>query len=422
MTADQEKRERALEICEQLKIAHQTGTLGYIQLSEAVRFVYDDGDDYNHSVGASWIWNRPADFAKAVSDRAEEFFREHRDVVNFRTMPVTHLYLFNLIAPEHRLPFLRDIVLTHCHDYYRWVAVALNAGIAKNDVTLLICDHLKQDPPMHWHVQNFVSGGVNQFPATCDHDNEHIMNRWKMFDQAHPGPWSVFNNDELEKLLYGCCEHAGKEIIKARHALIARLGEDKTDRLCAKAVEHIDDLVHLELHQLQGLPFATRWQLANRIKPEACQGNLATRFIVSVVMDYVISAGTTLLDDARPIVLALLNKIRGALTLYAVAHSLGREAPSWLEAILCDRLTHDGYVKGTVEEGTYFNTRTKKTLLQKQLRHGDILYVQDRRQHDFSPRVGEEVIVHVKSAQFRTKKGSTKILSAYFYPAKKLRP
>lgn len=420
MSRNEKACERGRQICQELFAATTNGTLGYKQMSAAVRFIYDDGNDYNHSVGASWIWHNPEAFAKAIGINAEAFFREHQDVVNFRTMPIAHPDLFKLIIPRHRLTLLREIVLAHCNDYYRWVAVAINGGVSKSDIAQLIREHLAKDPPMHWHVQKFVSEGVNQFPATCDHDNEHAMRRWEEFNQAHPGPWSVFKNEELEQLLYCCCWNAGKEIIKARGALNARLGEETTDRLCDEAVKHIDDLVHLELNQLLDLPFATRWRLANRIKPEAYQGNLVARFIISVVMDQVISAGVVLLGNARTEVITLLNKVPGAPTLYAAAHSLGREVPGWLEAILSDRLTNDGYIKGRVKEGTYFNTRAQKTLSQKQLRHGNILYVQDFRQHDYSPRVGEEVVVCEKNAQFRARKGSTEIRSAYFYPAKKL--
>lgn len=404
-------RKQASQIFESLHAAAKSGTLTTVQLSQAVRFVYDDGNTFHCSAGTEWIRNNHVAFATCVGTDAEDFFRQHIDIWQLISVSMRP-ELLTIIAPERRTAYVQDVV-RKCSLFGWWVKAAFHSGITRTDIAALLLERIKSSPQRE--AEYFLVRGAGNLPA-----------EWQPQLLPEDEPWAMLDDEELAMVIRLCIPHAPREVFNHRRALTIRLGEVTANLLCEEATSQLQSALYLTLEQLRPLSLETRLNLARRIT--LTPGDNATDISAQLICDVILDLAESgyggrkvwkLSDEADE----LFDKIRWAPMLYQAAHTLGRPVPAWLETWLMDRLTLNGFLVGTLEYGMCQPKDASQPVQQLQLRHGNHIFVQSSRQsHYYFPREGERVIVQPSQARHLTHRDGKHILAAYFTPATRFLP
>lgn len=401
MSRDEARCTKAREILTDL---YATDTLTETQIARAVTFVYDNGDNYSASPGNDWIWENYESLPRVIPN-VEAFFRRHMKYL--ARIAISRKELLMLISAEHRARFLDDALKACVPFNYNWVRAAFACNVERKEVAALLRAQIEK-APKHYSP-NFVQYGAGDLPPE----------RYEQILEANT-PWAMFDDMELLEVLRLCMNDpdSAKYFFSQRKALTLRYSEEDANQLCKEAADHVNSVIQLELRDLRLLPLDTRLRLARQITLETFRSDETTAmFICDVVMDF-----TDREQKPNPANYnELLDKIDWAPTLYRAAHSLDREVPEWLEKVLLDRLTRNGFIIGTVEFGQHTPKGATRPVGQWQLRHGTNLYVQHRYQNNFFPSKGARVIVQPKSARFLTKRADSQIFAVAFIPTTKLR-
>ncbi len=389
------------------------GTLTPELLATAIRAVrYDQGDGPPYSLGLHWLWNKAQDKKGYYSYKIEEV-GDRTIVKRVVPNPLPWLEAFMedgslmsaiichggvLNAVEDRVGLGKLVFQTYvrfgAHNHDGMIAASFEAGV---------------DPAM---LRQAVLARVE----TCDPKAIETFLKYGCHgvgDLADKSLWGLLRRDELESVLM-------LSALLAPNLVLSREVADKIEYVLRERAHEVFDAAAAELSTLAGVDMArigysysdATFAIASRLRLEECDTDQAAEFLLKLVISSPTSpkAVFKLLRSKFQAISAprLCRLIRNLDTVHKKARENDRLAlfpvPDGLWNYMEDRLDEDGYVRGKLSSGTYFNRRLNQEARQLQLVADDAIYIHDDFAHRYYPSEGAFVLVKADRARLLTRR------------------
>lgn len=396
------------------------------------------------SVGMSWICRNPSVFVEIVGDvnafieatiqralapKINNFDAGSSLGHEFLAPFVNNGELMKLVPQPFRQQLPRRILTNWQPVNNNWLQVAVRNGVPRSEISLILTSRLLReaacDPP-GWFVSSFLRNegrpirhsnlwdalrklGVSQeqinqdlspISETMPHmvidllvekfagaPKEIDLNDRSFYMEL--SPWWLLSNAELFELMDALATKCPQEVIACRWHLEQRLGDERATTLISKALTGIKSIKNVPLPFLNALPLARRLEIAGGLESGKGTDDTTIRFLLCILTELEeVPAGETFLNDH-------LRRVCGdemIASLYKHWRRMKLDRP-WIETRLHAAFEAYGYRLGTVERGTRTDKRTGRVTRQEQVKIGDVICVQDRFSHRYSPAVGDLVMV-----------------------------
>jgi uncharacterized protein YqgQ len=372
------------------------------QLSEATTAMYDDGDYIDRSIGFEWIKDHPAWFAETAARcdfKCSDFLREHGHIFWVGNRILLNPELLALVAEDEREEFVKEIYLKHgSFNSNYWTQVVMEAGIPKSTVTDLILEKLAS------------------VPDDCETKNYetplHALLRYRRESNDEISQWTLLTDEQLDTAMQLAARKTPTEFFLHRTGIEARLGEARFAELADEVIAKLTRLTPAQQKYAEEQYFRNQLEIARQLTGNA---DFILRLIVK--LDY----ATCILLKIDPATARNLFREKSELFADNIAnlyrqtwtdrHKEGKPVAPWLESELERILYRKGYIVGTVEE--YIHTpKGGQPRRQLQVRHERKIYTQERRQYDYTPKPGDQVLI----ATYRGYELTPKVTATEFYP------
>lgn len=404
---------RIRQINEALDRALASGTLTPELLATAIRAVrYDQGDGPPYSLGLSWLWDKAQDkkdswgfrptepgdrtIVKRVVPNPLAWLEAFMDDASLMSVVICHGEVLN--AVEDRVGLGKLVFQAH-----------VRYGACSSESMVAACLEAGVDPAM---LRQAILARVE----TCEVEAIEPFLRCGfgyIGDRLENTIWSLLRRDELESVLMLSAMIAPSLVLsydvadKIEYALKSRAFV-----VFSQAAESLSSLSGVDMVRVQKFPWEVQMALAGRLRPESCDSDQVAEFLLKLAISSPTSSKTafSLLRSkfqaiSAPRLCRLIRNLDNE-------HKKAREndliarfpMPDGLWNYMEDRLDEEGYVRGTLTRGAYFNRKRNREEQQHQLVVGDTIYIHDDFGHRYYPSEGSFVLVKADRARFLTRR------------------
>jgi hypothetical protein len=396
-----------------------------------------------------------------VADLAT-FLIDHLDVSYFGEVLMVSRKIMEVVHPADRIRVYQETFRRCGARNHTWVRTALELGVpseaiadvmldklraARVDLTSSVCNFLQHDflrygsgrvvrrnPLADFLIHDAAAGeaerigrDMQRFPVLAVLGDDIRMRMsleyedpWNYcFEEEHTY-WSVLTDDQLVEVVRIIIEKApnllfeGPDINRemgARAKLRVRLGDTVLEPLLEEAAGKLTSLVRVSLDELSRLSPLIQLEVARRT------GGWVDHVVRLALYMGSESGGKSLLAEFDHLFTG-----EGSVTAFRYLWKTLQDADDqamakFIEQRLLNWTEARGFIYGQVQEGKYFNRKTRREMAQMQVRRRArntlTIYVQDRYQHRYLPKPGDWVFIKPE----RGTRLTHKVVSVIFIPA-----